>query len=87
MHGAREDVTPAESQGVEALRGWCEGARPRRSAEQMPEVRPRKPEVAEIVGRLTRAGFRAAAIDLAPASLGVHVVKAIIPGFQLSELL
>ena len=45
-------------------------------------------EVTEILSRFRRAGFpRAVAVDLAPPGLGVHVVKVLVPGFALSELL
>jgi ribosomal protein S12 methylthiotransferase accessory factor len=45
-------------------------------------------EVTEILSRFHRAGFpRAVAVDLAPPGLGVHVVKVLVPGFALSELL
>ncbi len=37
---------------------------------------------------LQRAGHaRAVAVDLAPAGLGVHVAKVLVPGLLLSELL
>jgi hypothetical protein len=44
--------------------------------------------VIEILSRFRRAGYpRAVAVDLAPPGLGVHVVKVLVPGFALSELL
>ena len=41
-----------------------------------------------VLKRLAAAGFACAvAVDLAPLDLGVRVVKVLIPGFQLSDLL
>jgi ribosomal protein S12 methylthiotransferase accessory factor len=90
VHGAREDVALSDTHDVERLRGWCEKARPRRNARAMPQLAGRggaRGEVRQLLGCLRRAGHRAAMVDLAPESLGVHVVKAIIPTFQVSELL
>ncbi|MHB8877431.1 MAG: YcaO-like family protein [Myxococcaceae bacterium] len=110
VHGAREDVSPADAQSMQLLRRWCEEAKPRRSAAALPEYvttrgaskvrgpRRRRPrsesrassasaDVNEILARMRSAGLRAAAVELAPASLGIHVVKVLIPSFQVSELL
>ena len=84
VHGAREDVSAADPEHVELLRGWCEATRPGRSAAQMPDVRA---GLDPLVRRLSAAGHRAAAVELAPPSLGIHVVKALVSSFLLSELL
>lgn len=90
VHGAREDVALADANDVERLRGWCEKARPRRQVRAMPQVPSRgaaRSDVRAILGRLRQGGHRAALVDLAPESLGIHVVKTLIPNLCVSELL
>ena len=102
IHGAREDVASADGPGVERLRRACELARarahlPGRRARPADDargplalVRPRSTSrcVLAVLSRLHRAGHaRAVAVDLAPAGLGVHVAKVLVPGLLLSELL
>jgi ribosomal protein S12 methylthiotransferase accessory factor len=89
IHGAREDVLGADRHAARALAGALAAARPRRPARAMPDVTT--PGAAAGLGvalaRLRRAGFaRAAAVDLAGPP-GVAVVKVIVPGLLLSELL
>jgi ribosomal protein S12 methylthiotransferase accessory factor len=88
IHGAREDVLGADRHAAAALRGLLERARGRRDPRRLPDLRPGS-EVAAlrlVVGRLRRAGLRACAVDLdAPA--GTAVLKVIVPGLLLSELL
>jgi ribosomal protein S12 methylthiotransferase accessory factor len=76
VHGAREDVTPADRPSMRALRRACERARPRRSLRSMPSAR----DVREGV-----RGRRVAVVELAQKPL--HVIKVFAPGLQLSELL
>jgi ribosomal protein S12 methylthiotransferase accessory factor len=88
IHGAREDVLFSDRHAAAALRGVLERARPRRDARRMPDLPARSPAAAlrAVVGRLRRAGLRACAVDLeAPA--GISVVKVLVPGLLLSELL
>jgi ribosomal protein S12 methylthiotransferase accessory factor len=88
IHGAREDVLAGDRHAGGALRALLELARPRRDARRMPEVAATSPAGAlrVVAGRLRRAGLRACAVDLeAPA--GVAVVKVLVPGLLLSELL
>src|SRR3989337_2371383 len=89
IHGAREDVAPADGPGVERLRRACDRARARaqvparkepRPADEAPGSRARgRPGstsryVTAVLASLQRAGHaRAVAVDLAPAGLGVHV--------------
>ena len=92
IHGAREDVAPAEAEGVELLRAWCVRARPRRDARQVVagvsggSVRQ---AVRVVLERLHRAGHtRAAVVDLPlPAAAGLHAVKVVVPGLRVSTLL
>jgi ribosomal protein S12 methylthiotransferase accessory factor len=83
VHGAREDVAAQDRAAAAALRRWCERARARRSVRDLPRARGGIPVA---LARLRRAGFpRAIAVDLAAAPL--HVVKVIVPGMRVSELL
>ncbi len=88
IHGAREDVAVGDRHAAAALRGILEGARGRRDPARMPELRPRAvpASVRAVVRRLRLAGLRPCAVDLdAPA--GIRVVKVLVPGLLLSELL
>jgi ribosomal protein S12 methylthiotransferase accessory factor len=91
IHGAREDVAPTVA-GREAalpIAAACARIRPARSARALPDLRARtaRAGVRLVLSRLRRAGFdRAVAADL-PAPDGVHVVKVLVPGLLLSELL
>jgi len=103
IHGAREDVASADGPGVERLRRACDLARARaeipagrkaRPADDVPDslalVRPGSASryVPAVLACLKRAGHaRAVAVDLAPAGLGVHVAKVLVPGLLLSGLL
>jgi ribosomal protein S12 methylthiotransferase accessory factor len=103
IHGAREDVVPADGPGVERLRRACDRARARaevpagkkpRPADEAPgSLAPGQPGsasryVTAVLASLQRAGHaRAVAVDLAPARLGVHVAKVLVPGLLLSGLL
>jgi ribosomal protein S12 methylthiotransferase accessory factor len=90
IHGAREDVAAMGRREAAALRRMCERARPRRGAGSMPRLRARGPRAAlrAVAARLARAGVRSAvAVDLAPPGFPLHVVKVVVPGFRVSELL
>ena len=89
IHGAREDVAFGDRGAAQPLAGLLDATRPRRPAAALPEVRATSPAeaVRGVVRRLRRAGHdRAVAADLdAPA--GLHVVKVLVPGLLVSELL
>lgn len=91
IHGAREDVVAPRSRDVARLRGFLDRTTASRSAAVMPDHRgPLSPAKAVrlVLGRLTRAGHdRAAAVSLAPPGSGLHVIKAVVPGLAISELL
>ncbi len=103
IHGAREDVAPADGPGVARLRRACDRARIRaasavpgrsrrgRRALGPPARGPPGPDsrsVRAVLACLQRAGHtRALAVDLAPSGLGVHVAKVLVPGLLLSYLL
>jgi ribosomal protein S12 methylthiotransferase accessory factor len=93
IHGAREDVAPAEREATEWLRQTCRGARPRLDASALGQGASARglsdqESVRRILESLSKAGRRQAAIiELAPMDLGIHVAKAIVPGLAVSELL
>jgi ribosomal protein S12 methylthiotransferase accessory factor len=99
IHGAREDVLLGDRQSAASLTALLEAARPRRDARRMPGARDRRAGstraspgsaaagVRAVLERLRRAGVsRAVAVEL-EGPPGVHVVKVLVPGFALSELL
>ncbi len=88
IHGAREDVLVGDRHAAAAMRGLLEGARAAHDPARMPDLRPTSGPAAlrAVVGRLRAAGLRPCAVDLeAPA--GLAVVKVLVPGLLLSELL
>jgi ribosomal protein S12 methylthiotransferase accessory factor len=88
IHGAREDVALGDRHSARAVAHLCAGLSPRRDAGRMPDVSasPRAGAVA-VVGRLRRAGHaRVVAVDL-EGPPGVAIVKVLVPGLLLSELL
>lgn len=92
IHGAREDVAAGDREATLALAEACAGVRPRRAVESMPDVSDEvsSPEeaVREVVVRLGRAGFpQAAAVELEAPLPGLHVVRVVVPGLRVSELL
>ncbi len=89
IHGAREDVAAAGRDAALPIAAACARTRPSRDARALPDVRVRgvREGVRLVLSRLRRAGFiRAVAADL-PSPPGVRVVKVLVPGLLLSELL
>lgn len=92
IHGAREDVAATDHEAALALAAACAEVRPRRGVEAMPDLSDAvsSPEeaVREVLTRLARAGFpRAAAVELDAPLPGLHVVRVVVPGLRVSELL
>jgi ribosomal protein S12 methylthiotransferase accessory factor len=89
IHGAREDIQPMDPRAADLLLDFCREVRPRRRARRRPATAAGPGRaLAEALRRLRRAGVRcAAAVDLPAPGPGVHVVKVVVPGFRLSELL
>ncbi|MET0402173.1 MAG: YcaO-like family protein [Cystobacter sp.] len=92
IHGAREDVDGGDSEASLALAAACASARPRRALDAMPEPEERvvSPDeaVARVLARLEGAGFpRAAVVELESPLPGLHVVRGVVPGLRVSELL
>jgi len=88
IHGAREDVARGDRHGAAPLPRWCERARPVRRASALPHLPARAPAAGAraVLVRLRRAGFAPAAARL-DGPPGVHVVRVVVPGLRLSELL
>ncbi|MCI0569188.1 MAG: YcaO-like family protein [Myxococcaceae bacterium] len=88
IHGAREDIAPPDRDAARMLRQMCRDSKRRARAQSLPsELRGARPQRA-LMKRLTDAGFpRVAFASLSPPRLGLHVVKAVVPGFLRSELL
>jgi len=86
IHGAREDVEAAAPEGVARLRAACEAIRPKRRVPRF-DAASRREGVRAVLERLEAAGHDAAVVDLSPAASGLAVVKVIVPGFRVSELL
>jgi thiazole/oxazole-forming peptide maturase SagD family component len=92
IHGAREDVAAGDREASLALAAACAEVRPRRAVESMPdlsdEVSSPEEAVREVLTRLGRAGFpRAAVVELEAPLPGLHVVRVVVPGLRVSELL
>jgi ribosomal protein S12 methylthiotransferase accessory factor len=88
IHGAREDVLVGDRHAGAALRPLLDGARAARDPARMPDVHAASARAAvrTILRVLQSAGLQPCAVDLeAPA--GVAVVKVLVPGLLLSELL
>ena len=78
VHGAREDTVPMDRADAAALRHACLRARTL--------TRPRRRTGGEPLRALWKAGYRrAAVVELATTPL--RVVKVIVPGLRVSELL
>ncbi len=100
IHGAREDVLVGDRHAAASLAALLAATRSRRDAARMPGVRVARAGstrasqggaaaagVRAVLERLRRAGVsRAVAIEL-EGPPGVHVVKVLVPGLALSELL
>jgi len=79
VHGARDDVTPADRRAARLLVHACAGARGIRDAAKMPSIR------GGVAAALRALGWeRAAAVELAAP---LPVIKVLVPGLRVSELL
>jgi len=89
IHGAREDVATTGRDAALPIADACARLRPRRDARALPDLDApsAKAGVGVVLARLRRAGFRVAAAADLPAPPGLHVVKVVVPGLLLSELL
>ncbi len=88
IHGAREDVLVGDRHAAAALRALLERTRPLRDPGRMPDLRPTSGSagVRAVLRRLRSVGLRACVVDL-DGPPGIAVVKVLVPGLWLSELL
>jgi ribosomal protein S12 methylthiotransferase accessory factor len=88
IHGAREDVALGDRHAARAIARLCAGLSPRRDAGRMPQASASSGAgPAAVIGRLRRAGHRRiVAVDL-EGPPGVAILKVLVPGLLLSELL
>jgi ribosomal protein S12 methylthiotransferase accessory factor len=89
IHGAREDVAATGRDAALPIAAACARARHTREARSLPDVRATSARdgVQLVLSRLRRAGFAQAVAATLPSPPGVQVVKALVPGMLLSELL
>ena len=87
VHGAREDVAPSDAAAMRGLAGACAAAKGRLHADALQE-RDRVSDVHELLRALPSRGVdRIAAVRLTPEGFPVVVIKVLVPGFSISELL
>lgn len=88
VHGAREDVSPMDTGDVTRMLGWIEEAkRGQRRRRRSRKHRPPLP-LAQLPRRWRAAGHsRIGVFELAPPEAGVHVVKVVVPTFEMTGLL
>jgi YcaO-like protein with predicted kinase domain len=90
IHGAREDIAAADREAARSLAAACAAARPQRELRQLPGLEARDPEAAvrEVLARLRAGGYAdVAALQLEAPVEGLSVVRVVVPGMQVSELL
>jgi YcaO-like protein with predicted kinase domain len=92
IHGAREDVSPADSSAARDFAAACASVRPKRQPEELPDFSKDSTSPAHalrrVLNQLWRAGFtQAAAVTLDAPIPGLHVQRVVLPGMRISELL
>jgi ribosomal protein S12 methylthiotransferase accessory factor len=92
IHGAREDVSPADRTAARDFAQVCLSARAKRRTVEMPDFSPDAASPARglkrVLHQLRHAGFtQVAAITLDPPVQGLHVQRVVVPGMRISELL
>jgi YcaO-like protein with predicted kinase domain len=85
VHGAREDVAPADRAAARRLREHCRRAGPGQSVATLPEVK--RLTAAALVKRFASRGHRRVAVVDVGRAGGLHVVKVLVPSFRRSPLL
>jgi ribosomal protein S12 methylthiotransferase accessory factor len=92
IHGAREDVSPADRDSSREFARVCASVRSKRRAEDMPDFASDAASpvrgVRRVLSQLRRAGFtQVAAVTLDAPTPGLHVRRVVVPGMRISELL
>jgi ribosomal protein S12 methylthiotransferase accessory factor len=92
IHGAREDVSPADRTAARAFAQACASSRAKRNAVDMPDFSSDASSPARglrrVLQQLRQAGFiQVAAVTLDSPLPGLHVQRVVVPGMRISELL
>ncbi|MFL5344410.1 MAG: YcaO-like family protein [Hyalangium sp.] len=92
IHGAREDVSPADRDAARGFARVCASVRSKRRTEDMPDFSTEASSpargVKRVLHQLRRAGFtQVAEVTLDAPMPGLHVRRVVVPGMRISELL
>jgi ribosomal protein S12 methylthiotransferase accessory factor len=92
IHGAREDVSPADQSAARDFAAACAAVRPKRQPEALPDLSADSASpvraLRRVLSQLRHAGFtQAAAVTLDAPVPGLHVQRVVVPGMRISELL
>ncbi len=92
IHGAREDVSPADQSAARDFAAACASVRPRRQPAKLPDFFADSASpvraLQRVLSQLRHAGFtQAAAVTLDAPIPGLHVQRVVVPGMRISELL
>jgi ribosomal protein S12 methylthiotransferase accessory factor len=92
IHGAREDVSPADRTAARAFAQACATSRAKRNTVDMPDFSADATSPARglrrVLQQLRHAGFtQVAAVSLDAPLPGLHVQRVVVPGMRISELL
>jgi YcaO-like protein with predicted kinase domain len=86
IHGAREDIAPADHEAMHGLAQAAGRAKAKVNADTLPEEKPLDSK--QLTARFAAAGFpKIAALDLAPPDCPARIIKVVAPGLRLSGLL
>ncbi len=92
IHGAREDVSPADPSAARDFAAACASVRPKRQPEELPDFSTDSASpvraLRRVLNQLRHAGFTQAAVVTLDAPIsGLHVQRVVVPGMRISELL
>ncbi len=92
IHGAREDVSPVNRDAARGFAEVCAAARSKRRAEHLPDFSSEASSpvrgLRRVLLQLRRTGFnQVAAVTLDAPTAGLNVMRVVVPGMRISELL
>jgi ribosomal protein S12 methylthiotransferase accessory factor len=92
IHGAREDVSPADPSAARDFGTACASVRPKRQPADLPDFSQDSASpvkgLRRVLSQLRQAGFtRAAAVTLDAPVPGLQIQRVVVPGMGISELL
>ena len=86
VHGAREDIAPADPVAMQELARAATRGNAKVNANELPEEKTLDSK--QLTARFAAAGFpKIAALELAPPDCLARIIKVVAPGLLLSELL